>query len=150
MTLPMTGSDDPGRIGCRTFFEMVETSLGGRYDRPTRREPGGQCVVDFFHPRAVERLGTEGLATRFNRSGLVWAPPADRLAVQLRVPAAHDEAVTAALADAPVAFERTDHRGVAASDGEVVTMLHYSVRTGPVARDDLVATLDAVGAALVV
>lgn len=104
-------------MDCEAFFRAVERHLGGRYERPTRTTSGGQCVVDFFHPRIAERFGADGVGTQFNRSGVVWVPAADRLGVQLRAPAAHDGAVADALAVAPVAFDRTDHRGVPAPDG---------------------------------
>jgi hypothetical protein len=107
-----------------------------------------QCVVDFFHPRIVERLGSDGLAVRFNRSGVVWAPSGGHFGAELRVPAGHDEAVRAALADAPVPFERSDHRGVGAPDGELVTVLHYSGRASDVSVTCRDETLDAVAAAL--
>lgn len=135
-------------MDCAAFFELVADRLGDHSVEPTRTATGGQCVVDFFHPRTEERLGTDGLATRFNRSGVVWVPDADRLGVRLRVPATHGDAIAEALAGAPFPFDRTDHRGVVTPDGEVVTVLHVSLRTDDVARGDLEATLDAVARAL--
>lgn len=55
-----------------------------------------------------------------------------------------------ALASAPFEFERTDHRGVGAPDGEMVSILHYSLRTANVSREELDATLAAVAEAPVV
>lgn len=135
-------------MDCEPFFALATDLLGDAWVRPERSVAGGQCVVDFFHPRTVERLGEDGIVTAFNRSGVVWAPPARRLGVQLRVPAAHDDATTAALAAAPFAFDRTDHRGASAPDGEMVRLLHYAVREPDVDDDDLRDTLRAVAAAL--
>lgn len=137
-------------MDCPEFFAVVEATLADRCERPTRSTPGDQCVFEFFHPRVADRLGTDGLATRFNRSGVVWAPRRDRLAVQVRVPAAHDDAVSTALAAAPFAVERTDHRRVSAPGGEVVAMLHYSIRASDVSPDAFDATLSAVAVALAV
>lgn len=135
-------------MDCAAFFEAAETALADDASEPTRTTTADQCVYDFYHPRAVETFGTDGLVTRFNRSGVVWAPPARRLAVQLRVPAPHGDAVRAALADSPHAFERTDHRGVATPDGEMVTVLHFTVKATDVTDADLTGTLDAVATAL--
>ena len=135
-------------MDCAAFFEAVGTRLGDRYAEPTETTVGDQCVVEFYHPRVVERLGTDSLVGRFNRSGLVWAPRGDRLGVKLRVPDPHGGPVADALAVAPFPFEETDHRVVGAPDGEMVTVLHYSLRTGPVSEADLEATLDAVADAL--
>lgn len=135
-------------MDCPAFFEAVETRLSGRYEEPTETVVGDQCVVEFYHPRVVERLGTDSLVGRFNRSGLVWAPRGDRLGVKLRVPDPHGGAVADALAGAPFPFEETDHRVVGAPDGEMVTVLHYSLRTGPISREEFETTLDAVAAAL--
>lgn len=134
-------------MDCEQFFAAVDAHLdtaGG----VSRTETGGQCVVDFFHPRIVDRFGTTGVQSQFNRSGVVWVPPVDRLGVQLRVPAAHEDAVEEALADAPLAFERIDHRGVSAPGGEMVTVLHYSAGASGVSGDTLDATVAAVGTAL--
>jgi hypothetical protein len=133
---------------CESFFAAVDRVLGDRYRAPSSTATGGQCVVDFFHPRIVERLGTDGLAVRFNRSGVVWAAAGRHVGAELRIPAAHDDAVRAALAPAPLPFERSDHRGVAAPDGEMVTVLHYTARAAGVSVADRDATLEAVGAAL--
>jgi hypothetical protein len=137
-------------MDCASFFETVADRLGSHAADPTETVVGDQCVVEFYHPRVVERLGTDSLVTRFNRSGLVWAPRGDRLGVKIRVTDPHRDAVTAALAAAPFSFEETDHRVVGAPDGEMVTILHYSVRTGPVSEADLHSTLDAVAAALAI
>lgn len=135
------------RVDCEAFFERVETHLGGRYERPDRTTSGGQCVVDFFHPRTLDAFG-DGLAGSFNRSGVVWVPAAARLGVQLRVPEAHGDAVAGALAGAPFAFDRTDHRGVSRPDGEMVTVLHFSTRASGASPAAVDRTLAAVGAAL--
>jgi len=135
-------------MDCARFFEAVDELVGDRLVRSRQTQTGGQCVVDFFHPSTAARLGDDSLVTAFNRSGIVWAPPARRLGVQLRVPAAHDEATTAALAAAPFAFDRTDHRGASAPDGEMVQLLHYAVREPDVDDADLRDTLRAVAAAL--
>ena len=137
-------------MDCQGFFEAVEERLSGRYEDPTQAAVGNQCVVEFYHPRVVERMGTDSLVTRFNRSGLVWAPRADRLGVKLRVNDAHGEAVTDALAGSPFPFEESDHRVVSAPDGEMLTIVHYSLRTEIPSGDDLAATLDAVAGALAV
>ena len=137
-------------MDCAAFFEAVEGRLSGRHAEPTETVVGDQCVAEFYHPRVVERLGTDSLVGRFNRSGLVWATRGDRLGVKIRITDPHGEAVADALAGAPFPFEETDHRVVGAPDGEMVTVLHYSVRTGPVSREDLEATLDAVADALAV
>jgi hypothetical protein len=137
-------------MDCEDFFDAVDRRLTGRYREPTRTTAGTQCVVDFFHPRIVARFGTDGLATRFNRSGVVWAPAGARLGVELRVPATHEAAVAAALADAPFAFDCTDHRGVTAPGGETVTVLHFTAREADVDRTARDATLDAVADALAV
>lgn len=136
------------RMACESFFQTVADRLGSHATDPTETVVGDQCVVEFYHPRVVDRLGTDSLVTRFNRSGLVWAPRGDRLGVKIRVIDSHRDAVREALEAAPVSFEETDHRVVGAPDGEMVTILHYSVRTGPVSEVDLEATLDAVAAAL--
>lgn len=133
---------------CDEFFALVEQRLSERYLEPTTTETGGQCVVEFFHPRVVERFGSDGLVTRFNRSGLVWAPPVDRLGAKLRVTDAVDGAVADALGRAPFPLERRDNRVVGAPDGEMVTILHFSTRTGPVSRADLETTLEAIADAL--
>lgn len=135
-------------MDCASFFETVSERLGAHAEDPSETVVGDQCVVEFYHPRVVERLGTDSLVTRFNRSGLVWATRGDRLGVKIRVPDPHRDAVADALEAAPYPFEEIDHRVVGAPDGEMVTVLHYSVRTGPVSESDLVATLDAVAAAL--
>lgn len=135
-------------MDCAPFYDLVEATLGDRLVRPRRTTSGGQCVVDFFHPRTAARLGDDSLVTAFNRSGVVWAPPARRLGVQLRVPEAHETAVLAALDDAPFPVDRTDHRGASAPDGEMVLLVHYAVREADVTDDQLRATLAAVAAAL--
>jgi hypothetical protein len=137
-------------MDCKPFFRLVEEHLGEHLARPRRTETGGQCVVDFFHPLTVARLGDDSLVTAFNRSGVVWAPPARRLGVQLRVPECHEETVAAALADAPFPAERTDHRGASAPDGEMVMLVHYAVRATDVSDEELRATLSAVREALAV
>lgn len=137
-------------MDCERFFEAVDAHFGDRAAEVGRTETAGQCVVDFFHPRIVGRFGTTGVQSQFNRSGVVWVPPVDRVRIQLRIPAAHDDAVTDALADAPLPFERTDHRGVSAPDGEMVTVLHYSADASDVSENALDATLAAVATALVV
>jgi hypothetical protein len=73
-----------------------------------------------------------------------------RLGVQLRVPDDRDGAVSTALGDAPLAFDRTDHRGVPGPAGDVVTIVHFGARGDDVDRESLVETLAAVGAALAV
>jgi hypothetical protein len=133
---------------CEPTFDAVEGHLDGLWVRPTTTTAHGQCVVDFFHPRTVERLGADGLVTAFNRSGVVWAPSGRLLRVQLRVPEAFDEAVLAALAAAPFPADRTDHRGAAAPDGEMVSLLHYTVRGTAVTDGAFDATLAAVADAL--
>jgi hypothetical protein len=137
-------------MDCPAFFDAVEERLSGRYEDPTQTAVGNQCVVEFYHPRIVERMGTNSLVTRFNRSGLVWAPRVDRVGARLRVTDEHGEAVTAALARSPFPFEESDHRVVSAPDGKMATILHYSLRTEVASRDDLEATLDAVADALAV
>jgi len=137
-------------MDCDAFFELVEERLSGGYEDPTRTVVGDQCVVEFYHPRVVERLGTHSLVTRFNRSGVVWAPRADHLKVKLRVPDPYGEAVVDALAAAPFPFSESDHRVVSATGGQMVTVLHYGMSTDEVAREDLDATLDAVAEALAV
>jgi len=137
-------------MDCEAFVGAVEARLPGSAGDPTSTVVGDQCVVEFYHPRVVERLGDGSLVARFNRSGLVWAPRGDRLGVKLRVTDPHGDAVADALAAAPFAFEETDHRVVGAPDGEMVTVLHFSLRTGPVRPAELEATLDAVGRALAV
>ena len=135
-------------MNCEPFFELVDETLGDRLVRPRRTETGGQCVVDFFHPLTAARLGDDSLVTAFNRSGVVWAPPARRLGIQLRVPEATEDAVAAALRESPLPVERTDHRGASAPDGEMVMLVHYSVRATNVNDEALRATLSAVAAAL--
>ena len=137
-------------MDCATFFDLLDERLGDRHHEPSRTTVGDQCVVEFYHPRVVERLGTGSLVTRFNRSGVVWAPLADHLKVKLRVTDPHRDAVVEALDRAPFAFAETDHRVVGAPDGEMVTVLHYSMSTDGVSRAEVEATLDAVGAALAV
>ncbi|MFB6130912.1 MAG: hypothetical protein ABEJ28_08840 [Salinigranum sp.] len=135
-------------MDCETFFTLVEARLGDRWARPTRRTVSHQCVVDFFHPGIVDRFGDGGVAAAFNRSGVVWAPPARRLGVQLRVPAECDRAVAEALEAAPFPADRTDHRGASAPGGEMVSILHYAIRREGVDDDELAATLQAVSRAL--
>lgn len=137
-------------MDCEAFLEAVEARLPDAAVDPTSTVVGDQCVVEFYHPRVVERLGDNSLVARFNRSGLVWVPRGARLGVKIRVTDPYRDAVAGALAAAPFAFEETDHRVVGAPDGEMVTMLHFSVRTGPVSTAELASTLDAVGAALTV
>jgi len=137
-------------MDCERFFRIVDAQFGAHYVEPIRTESGGQCVVDFFHPRVVDRFGTAGVGTQFNRSGVVWVSEAGRLAIQLRVPEESDDAVRAALADAPLAVERTDHRGVATPDGEIVTVVHYSVGVDGVTVEELETTLSTVAGALAV
>lgn len=134
-------------MDCETFFQAVDETVGESAADPSRTTTAQQCVFECFHPRVVERLGTDGLATRFNRSGIVWAPTGRRLGVQIRVPAAQDAAVQDALEDAPLSFERTDHRGVSAPDGEMVSILHFSARTDGVSEPTVRETLRAVAAA---
>lgn len=136
-------------MDCQSFFATVEHYLGDRCERPTRLTPGRQCVYEFFHPRIPDALGTDGVAATFNRSGVVWAPPEDRLGVRLRVPESHGDAVSDALAGAPLSFERTDHRGVVRA-GEVVTVLHYAVSATDVSPEVLEATLSTLADALAV
>jgi hypothetical protein len=135
-------------MNCAPFFGLVDDVLGERLVRPRRTETGGQCVVDFFHPRTAARLGDASLVTAFNRSGVVWAPPARRLGVQLRIPERDEKRVAEALDAAPYSAERTDHRGASAPDGEMVMLVHYSVRATDVTDEELRATLAAVAAAL--
>jgi hypothetical protein len=135
-------------MDCTAFFGLVDEVVGDLLVRPRWTETGGQCVVDFFHPRTAARLGDDSLVTAFNRSGVVWAGPARRLGVQLRIPAADEKRVAPALAAAPFPAERTDRRGASAPDGEMVTLVHYSIRTADVTDGELRATLDAIGAAL--
>lgn len=135
-------------MDCTPFFTLVEDTIGERLMRPRETKSGGQCVVDFFHPATAARLGDDSLVTAFNRSGIVWAPPARRLGVQLRVPEANEETVKAALAEGPFPADRTDHRGASAPDGEMVMLVHYAVRETDVSDADLEATLHAVAAAL--
>ncbi|WP_380675668.1 hypothetical protein [Salinigranum sp. GCM10025319] len=135
-------------MNCEPFFELVDEILGDRLVRPRRTETGGQCVVDFFHPLTAARLGDDSLVTAFNRSGVVWAPPARRLGIQLRIPEEREDAVAAVLRESPFAVERTDHRGASAPDGEMVMLVHYSVRATDVNDQDLQATLSTVAAAL--
>jgi len=137
-------------MDCAAFFEAVDERLSGRYADPTQTVVGNQCIVEFYHPRVVERMGSDSLVTRFNRSGLVWAPGGDRLGVKLRVTDAYGEAVTEALAGSPFPFEESDHRVVSAPDGEMMTIVHYSLRTEVPTDADLTATLDAVADALAV
>lgn len=137
-------------MDCESFFEAVSAVLGSLAHDPSQTAVGDQCVVEFYHPRVVDRLGTDSLVTRFNRSGLVWAPRGERLGVKIRVTDPHRDAVVDALAAAPYPFEETDHRVVGAPDGEMVTMLHFSLRTGPVSRSAFEDTLDAIAAALAV
>jgi len=137
-------------MDCAAFFEAVEGRLSAHAVDPGTTVVGDQCVVEFYHPRVVERLGADGLAARFNRSGVVWAPRADHLKVKLRIPDPHRDAVAEALSAAPFPFEETDRRVVVAPDGGTVTMLHYSVSTDGVSRSDLETTLDAVARALAV
>lgn len=134
-------------MDCETFFATVDAHLGTHWEQPTRTATGDQCVVDFFHPRVIERFGAEGLGTQFNRSGIVWVPRAERLSVQLRVPETHAGAVTEALAGTPLSVDRTDHRGVPV-DGTVVTVLHYAMQATGVSRDTLDETLSALAVAL--
>jgi hypothetical protein len=136
-------------MDCAAFFAAAEETLESAED-PKETTVGGQCVYEFYHPRVVAALGTDGLATRFNRSGVVWAPPARRFAAEIRVPDTHDDAVAAALGAAPLPFERTDHRGVSGPDGDVVTVLHFTTRQMDVSDDTLAATLSAVAEALAV
>jgi hypothetical protein len=133
---------------CESTFDAVESHLGEWWVRPTTTTAHGQCVVDFFHPRTVERLGEDGLVTAFNRSGVVWAPSGRLLRIQLRVPETFDEAVRNALAAAPFPADRTDHRGASAPDGEMVSLLHYTIRGTGVTDDAFDATLAAVADAL--
>lgn len=135
---------------CEAFFAVVDDALGDRWVRPRRTAVSHQCVVDFFHPRTVAALGDDGVATAFNRSGCVWAPPARRLGVELRVPVEHDAAVRDALAAVPFPIDRTDHRGVTGPGGTTVSLVHYNVRATDVDDDALAATLRAVADALAV
>jgi hypothetical protein len=135
-------------MDCTPFFELVDELVDDSLVRPRRTRTGGQCVVDFFHPSTAARLGDDSLVTAFNRSGIVWAPPARRVGVQLRVPEADEERVRAALERGPFPVDRTDHRGASAPDGEMVMLVHYAVRETDVDDDDLRATLAAVAAAL--
>jgi hypothetical protein len=135
-------------MDCSAFFETATDALGEAAVDPSRTSVGGQCVLEFYHPAVVSALGSDGLATSFNRSGVVWAPRGQQFAVQLRVPDTHDEAVREALASAPLSFDRTDHRGVSGPDGDLVTVLHFGLRTGEVDPVTVEATLAAVGEAL--
>lgn len=137
-------------MDCTAFFETATAELAELAGDPTRSTPGGQCVYEFYHPRIQERFGDQGLATSFNRSGVVWSPVGRQLGVKIRVPDAHGDAVADALADAPLEFEQTDHRGAAAPDGEMVTVLHFAARASDVSTDATAATLAAVAAALAV
>jgi hypothetical protein len=135
-------------MDCARFFEAVDELVGDRLVRSRQTQTGGQCVVDFFHPSTAARLGDDSLVTAFNRSGIVWAPPARRLGVQLRVPEADERRVRAALERGPFPVDRTDHRGASAPDGEMVMLVHYAIRETDVEDDDFRATLAAVAAAL--
>jgi|GEM_PF-6371712 len=137
-------------MDCESFFETVTAALDSVAEDPSQTVVGDQCVVEFYHPRVVDRLGTDSLVTRFNRSGLVWAPRGERLGVKIRVTDLHRDAVVDALATAPYPFEETDHRVVGAPDGEMVTMLHFSLRTGPVSQSAFEETIEAIAAALAV
>ena len=137
-------------MDCPAFFDAAEARLAERAVEPSRTAVGDQCVFEFYHPRVVERLGAGSLVTRFNRSGVVWAPRADHLKVKLRVTDPHRDAVVDALAASPFSFHETDHRVVGAPDGEMVTVLHYSMSTDGVSRADLDATIDALAGALAV
>lgn len=137
-------------MDCAAFFEAARAELGEIVAEPGQQTVGQQCVYEFYHPRVREHLGTEGLATSFNRSGAVWMPTGRQFAATLRVPERYGEAVSEALSPAPLSFDQTDHRGVAAPDGEMLTMLHFSHRTGEVSGDDLRATLSALGTAVAV
>ena len=135
-------------MDCAPFFDLVDELVGDRLVRPRETRAGGQCVVDFFHPSTAARLGDDSLVTAFNRSGIVWAPPARRLGIQLRVPEADESRVQAALAANPFPVDRTDHRGASAPDGEMVMLVHYAIREADVSDADLRATLEAVAAAI--
>jgi hypothetical protein len=135
-------------MNCDSTFETVEDHLGDLWVRPTTTTAHAQCVVDFFHPRTVERLGDDGVVTAFNRSGVVWAPPGRRLGIQLRVPDDFDAEVRSALDAAPFPVSKTDHRGASAPDGEMVSLLHYAIRATDVADEAFDATLAAVADAL--
>jgi hypothetical protein len=135
-------------MDCAPFYALVDDFLEAHLVRPRRTQAGNQCVVDFFHPATAARLGADSLVTAFNRSGIVWAPPARRLGVQLRVPEAEEARVRDALAASPFAADRTDHRGASAPDGEMVMLVHYAIRETDVDDDDLRAVLAAVAAAL--
>ena len=137
-------------MDCAAFFEAVDARLGEWAEAPNRTTVGEQCVVEFYHPRTVARLGDGSLVARFNRSGVVWAPRADHLKVKLRVPAAHRAGVVAALAAVPFPVDETDHRIVGAPDGEMVTVLHFSISTDGVTPDEVGTTLDALAAALAI
>jgi hypothetical protein len=137
-------------MDCPAFFEVATDELGARAAEVTRATVGGQCVFEFYHPAVVATLGTDGLATSFNRSGVVWVPAARRLGVQVRVPDDRDQAVSSVLRDAPLAFDRTDHRGVSGPDGDVVTIVHFAARVEAVDDDALRGTLATLGAALAV
>ncbi|MXR52819.1 hypothetical protein GRX03_14540 [Halovenus sp. WSH3] len=137
-------------MDCAAFFEAAGGQLGETVAEPSQQTAGGQCVYEFYHPRVRDHLGTEGLATSFNRSGVVWVPTGRQFAVTLRVPERYGEAVEEALDPAPLAFERTDHRGVSAPDGEMLTVLHFSLRSGGVSEEDVRGTLSALGTAAAV
>lgn len=137
-------------MDCAAFFAVTGDALGDDWVQPRTTETGRQCVVDFFHPRTLAALGADGVATAFNRSGVVWAAPASRLGVELRVPLEYDDAVASALAAAPFRTDRTDHRGVTGPDGTTVSLVHYRIRGTDVSDDDLDRTLAAVATALAV
>jgi len=140
----------PDGFDAAAFLDAAGAALDEHAVAPSRTTAGHQAVYEFYHPLVVDALGTDGVAASFNRSGVVWAPPAGRLAVELRVPAARGDAVAGALAAAPVDVGRSDHRGVPDTDGEAVTVLHLSGRADGCSREDVVATLAAVADALAV
>lgn len=134
-------------MDCERFLALVDERLG---DAPgaARKRVGDRCLVDFFHPLTHERLGEGVAVSAFYRSGVVWHPVGRLLAVELRVPAAADAAVDAALAAAPGDHERSAHRAATTAGGEVVSVVHHRLRCPDADEATVGAALDAVAAAL--
>ncbi|MFB6187033.1 MAG: hypothetical protein ABEI86_09240 [Halobacteriaceae archaeon] len=133
---------------CQEFFTKIENTIESQGIDTSRATPGTQCVFEFYHPKIVDIFGPDGLATQFNRSGIVWIPDDHQLSVQLRIPDEYGPTVSNALNEAPIEFNQTDHRGITTSDGNIVTILHFSGRAYNVKPTTLDSILTAISVAM--
>lgn len=134
-------------MDAETFGALVDRHLVDAPGR-TRERVGDRRLVDFFHPATRERLGEDVAVSGFYRSGVVWHPVGNLLAVELRVPAAVDDAVCEALAGVPGDYERNAHRAATTADGDVLRVVHHRIRCPDADEATVERTLAAVAAAL--